>query len=47
MLVVAGVLGSIISLALQQSDYDPMALGIASVSILLAIAGIAMVFNAK
>ena len=45
-LTAAGILGIIISLATEQSDYvDPVAFGFATVSILIAIVGIALAFR--
>jgi hypothetical protein len=44
-LTVAGLLGIFLSLTIAQSDYDPIALGIASVSILMAIIGISLVLK--
>ena len=44
-LTAIGILGIIISLVTEQSDYDPVALGIATVSILIAIAGLALAFR--
>jgi hypothetical protein len=40
-----GIAGIIIALMTEQSDYDPVAFGIATVAILLAIIGIALVFK--
>jgi hypothetical protein len=40
-----GILGVIISLVIEQSDYDPVAFGIATVSILIAIIGLALAFK--
>ena len=40
-----GIAGIIIALMTEQSDYDPVAFGIATVAILLAIVGIALVFK--
>jgi uncharacterized BrkB/YihY/UPF0761 family membrane protein len=44
-LIAFGLLGIIVSLVTEQSDYDPIAFGIATVSILLAIIGIALIFR--
>jgi hypothetical protein len=44
-LTAIGILGVIISLVTEQSDYDPVAFGIASVSILVAIVGISLAFR--
>jgi hypothetical protein len=45
-LTAAGILGIIISLATEQSDYvDPVAFGFATLSILIAIVGIALAFR--
>jgi hypothetical protein len=44
-LTAVGILGIIISLVTEQSDYDPVAFGIATVSILIAIAGLALAFR--
>ena len=44
-LTAIGILGIIISLVTEQSDYDPVAFGIATVSILVAIAGLALAFK--
>lgn len=44
-LTAVGIVGIIISLVTEQSDYDPVAFGIATVSILIAIAGIALAFR--
>jgi hypothetical protein len=40
-----GIVGIIISLVTEQSDYDPVAFGIATVSILVAIIGISLAFR--
>lgn len=44
-LTAIGILGVIISLVTEQSDYDPVAFGIATVSILVAIVGISLAFR--
>ena len=44
-LTAIGLLGIIISLVTEQSDYDPVAFGIATVSILVAIVGISLAFR--
>ncbi len=44
-LTAIGILGIIISLVTEQSDYDPVAFGIATVSILMAIVGISLAFR--
>jgi hypothetical protein len=44
-LTAVGLLGVVISLVTEQSDYDPVAFGIATVSILVAIIGLALVFR--
>jgi uncharacterized membrane protein len=44
-LIVLGILGIIVSLVTEQSDYDPTAFGMAAVSILLAIVGISLIFR--
>lgn len=44
-LTALGILGIIISLNTEQSDYDPVAFGIATVSILVAIIGISPAFR--
>lgn len=44
-LTAVGILGIIISLVTEQSDYDPVAFGIATVSILVAIAGLTLAFK--
>ena len=44
-LTAVGILGIIISLVTEQSDYDPVAFGIATVSILIAIMGLALAFK--
>jgi len=45
LLTVSGIVGIVYSLFTAQSDYDPIAFGIATVSILLAIIGIALIFR--
>jgi hypothetical protein len=42
LLTALGILGIIISLVAEQSDYDPTAFGIATVSILVAVIGISL-----
>lgn len=42
-----GIMGVIISLVTMQSDYDTVAFGIATVSILVAIVGISLVFKSQ
>lgn len=44
-LTAVGIVGIIIALMTEQSDYDPVAFGIATIAILLAIVGIALVFK--
>lgn len=44
-LTALGILGIMISLVTEQSDYDPVAFGIATVSILVAIVGISLAFR--
>lgn len=44
-LTAVGILGIIISLVTEQSDYDTVAFGIATISILIAIAGLALAFK--
>jgi hypothetical protein len=44
-LAAIGIAGIIIALVTEQSDYDPVAFGIATVAILLAIVGISLVFR--
>ncbi|MGD0688464.1 MAG: hypothetical protein ABSA50_01720 [Candidatus Bathyarchaeia archaeon] len=44
-LTAVGILGIVISLVIEQSDYDPVAFGIATISILIAIAGLALAFK--
>ena len=44
-LTAVGILGIIISLVTEQSDYDPVAFGIATVSILVAVVGISLAFR--
>ena len=46
MLTAVGILGVIISLATMQSDYDTIAFGIATISILIAIVGISLALKA-
>jgi hypothetical protein len=41
----AGLLGIVISLVTEQSDYDPVAFAIATVSILIAVIGLALFFR--
>jgi uncharacterized membrane protein HdeD (DUF308 family) len=45
LLTVSGIVGIVYSLVTAQSDYDPIAFGIATVSIFLAIIGIALIFR--
>jgi hypothetical protein len=45
LLTALGILGIMISLITEQSDYDPVAFGIATVSILVAIIGISLAFR--
>lgn len=45
LLTVLGITGNVISLVTEQSDYDPVAFGIATVSILVAIIGISLAFR--
>jgi len=45
LLTALGILGVIISLVTEQSDYDPVAFAIATVSILVAIIGISLAFR--
>jgi hypothetical protein len=40
-----GILGVVISLVIQQSDYDPLSLAIGAVSIIVAIVGISLVLK--
>jgi uncharacterized membrane protein YbaN (DUF454 family) len=40
-----GILGVVISLVIQQSDYDPISLAIGAVSIIVAIVGISLVLK--
>ncbi len=40
-----GLLGIVVSLAMQKSDYDPTFFGIASLSILAAIGGISLILK--
>jgi predicted membrane channel-forming protein YqfA (hemolysin III family) len=42
LLTAIGIAGTIIALVTEQSDYDPVAFSIASVSILIAVVGIAL-----
>jgi hypothetical protein len=44
-LTALGIAGIIIALMTEQSDYDPVAFGIATFAILLAIVGISLVFK--
>jgi hypothetical protein len=44
-LTAVGILGIIISLVIEQSDYDTVAFGIATISMLIAIAGLALAFK--
>ncbi len=44
-LTAIGIVGTIVSLVIEQSDYDPVAFGIATVSILVAIVGISLAFR--
>jgi hypothetical protein len=46
LLTALGILGIIIALATEQSDYDPTAFGIATVSILVAVIGISLALRA-
>jgi len=46
LLTALGILGIIIALVTEQSDYDPTAFGIATVSILVAVIGISLVLKA-
>ena len=41
-LTVLGIAGTIVSLVIEQSDYDPVAFGVATVSILVAIVGLSL-----
>jgi len=45
LLAAVGIAGIIIALMTEQSDYDPVAFGIATIAILIAIVGIALVFK--
>ena len=45
MLTALGILGIMVSLITEQSDYDPVAFGIATISILVAIIGISLAFR--
>jgi len=45
LLTAVGIAGIIIALMTEQSDYDPVAFGIATIAILIAIVGIALVFK--
>ncbi len=44
-LTALGLGGIIVSLVTEQSDYDPVAFGIATVSILVAIIGLSLAFK--
>ena len=44
-LTALGILGIFYSLITEQSDYDPVAFGVATVSILVAIVGISLAFR--
>jgi hypothetical protein len=44
-LTALGILGIIISLVTEQSDYDPTSFGIATVSIFVVIIGISLAFR--
>lgn len=44
-LIALGISGVIIALVTEQSDYDPVAFGIATVSILVAVVGISLAFK--
>jgi hypothetical protein len=46
LLTALGILGIIIALVTEQSDYDPTAFGIATVSILVAVIGISLALRA-
>jgi integral membrane sensor domain MASE1 len=46
LLTALGMLGIIIALVTEQSDYDPTAFGIATVSILVAVIGISLALRA-
>jgi hypothetical protein len=41
-LTVSGIAGTMFSLIIEQSDYDPIAFGVATVSILVAIVGLSL-----
>lgn len=41
-LTVLGIAGTMFSLIIEQSDYDPVAFGVATVSILVAIVGLSL-----
>jgi hypothetical protein len=41
-LTVLGIAGTMFSLVIEQSDYDPVAFGLATVSILVAIIGLSL-----
>jgi hypothetical protein len=41
-LTVLGIAGTMFSLVIEQSDYDPVAFGLATVSILVAIVGLSL-----
>lgn len=45
LLTALGLVGIIVSLVTEQSDYDPVAFGIATVSILVAIIGLSLAFK--
>jgi len=45
LLTAIGIVGIIISLMIEQSDYDPVSFGIATVSIIVAIIGLSMAFR--
>ena len=45
LLTALGLGGIIVSLVTEQSDYDPVAFGIATVSILVAIIGLSLAFK--
>jgi hypothetical protein len=45
LLTALGIAGIIVSFVTAQSDYDPVAFGIATVSILVAIIGISLAFR--
>ena len=44
-LTAVGIFGIIFSLVTEQSDYDTVAFGIATISILIAIVGLALAFK--